>query len=352
MRPQLLTLLLLSVASVLTACTPQRQYQSLPERVSAAVAWNDQRERWHIGTVIEGDRPESLMRVLCITEAEQHDQFGHDQLLDGINIDVSLAEDDGHGSTTGVWTLDGEPWPGDGWVRDHGRFPPSFQSPSAQSANALYRALRQAESATFTSLASIDDSPLISTTFDLTSLFVPSFDFAFDNCDADTINQRLPSPGRIDAYWLPEHQSHFYSAMLPALHGQALAYLICAPVSFYDEYPAWLDDDPLDIALIAGLILDTEQEAAQVTWSSNVVGRHAATWQNTDGQLTAGSHRDNLKFYDALRRSEVLDLTLAIDDRPHLEIQLHGAATFAMPLANQLHSCVQHYAESYGEHLR
>ena len=351
MRPKLL-ILLLTVASVLSACDGQRQYRSLPHGVGAAVAWNGDRERWHIGAFIEGDRPESLLRVLCITEADATSQFDHDYLLPGINIDVSIAKDEGHGSLEGEWVIDERKWDGVRWPRSHGTAPPSFEAPSEQGADALYQALRDARTATFTSLASIDDSPLITTTFDLTSLFVPSFDFAFDNCNAETINQRLPSPGRIDAYWLPEQQAHFFSTTVPALRGQSLAYLICAPASLYDEFPAWLDEDAEDIALIAGLILDTEQEAAQVVWSSNVVGRHAARWQNTDGLLTAGSHHENLKFYDALRRSDVLDLTVEIDDLPPVEIQLHGAATFAMPLANQLHGCVQDYADIYGEHLR
>ena len=342
---------ILVLTAILTGCSGERHYARLPDGVSVAVAWNESDERWHIGVIGEGDRPDSRLRVLCITEAgNTPDRF--DDLVPGINIDVSLAEDEGHGSLHGVWSLDGQAWDDEDWVRNQGTFPPNFQAPSPSANQSLYEAVRDAETATFTSLASIDGAPLIAASFDTASLFSTPLQPTLDDCDPVELNKQLSSEGVGHyAYWHPELERHWITMTLPELSGQALVYVACAPTAFYDETPSWLSPKGDDsVALIANIHLEEEDRftgEASVQWSSNTVGREFAQWEVRDGSLSPDSHRSNLKLYDALRRSAVLDFVVRQDGADDLRLQIGGATALSAPLASILHGCVQEYADAY-----
>ena len=355
MRPKFLIIILLTVVSVLSACDGSRQYRSLPDGVSAAVAWNEQRGRWHIGAFIEGDRPESLLRVLCITEAGAAPQFDDDHLLTGINIDVSIAKDEGHGSLEGEWVIDERKWDGVRWARSHGTVPPSFEAPSEQGADALYQALRDARTATFTSLASIDRRPLITTAFDIEALFSTTNQPLLDQCRNDTLHDLLPpDPVAITAYWFAEQERHHFVAGLPDLQGMAYIFLNCAPSAIYDEVPFRLSDaNETEITISAGIILQEEVTLSGnpiVQWSSNVVGRERTRWKLEHRALVALSHIDQLKFYDALRRSNALDVVVEPDnpDIPGgIHLQIASARALSGPLGPEIDGCFREYADTY-----
>ena len=84
-------LTILALAAVLVGCSGERQYARLPDNVSAAIVYNEQNERWHAAAIVAGDRPQSSLRVLCLTEEGNPDEFtGHTHT--GINIDASPGE--------------------------------------------------------------------------------------------------------------------------------------------------------------------------------------------------------------------------------------------------------------------
>ena len=342
---------ILMLAAVLVGCSGERQYERLPDGVFAAVAWNESDERWHIAVGGEGDRPDSRLRVLCITEAgNTPDRF--DDLVPGLNIDVSLAEEEGHGSLRGVWSIDDQAWDGEDWVRNQGTFPPNFEAPTPSANQSLYEALRDAETATFTSLALIDGAPLITASFDTAALFSTPLQPTLDDCDPIELNKQLSSePLWHYAYWHPELERHWFAISLSELSGQARVFLSCAPTAFFDEAPSWLSpmgDD--SVALIPVIQLEEEDRftgETSVQWSSNTVGREFAQWEVRDGSLIPDSHRTNLKFYDALRRSNVLDFVVRQDGADDLHLQIGAATALSAPLAGVLHGCVQEYADAY-----
>ena len=353
-RPTLFRAVLpiLALVAVLVGCSGGQEYASLPDGVSAVVAWNELRERWHIGVIGDGDRDGSILRVLCITDAAVSSDFDQDRLLPGLNIDVSLAEGEGGGSLKGVWKIDGRSWDGEDWVREQGHSPPAFVASSAENAQSLYDALRDAGTASFTSLASIDDSPLITTTFDVGALFSTPVQSTLDECKPDGLDKRFSSElATVYAYWHQELQRHWFSMVLPELSGQGRVALVCSPIAFYDQTPSWLSAHRDDhVALIASILPSDQSHLAgdaTVQWSSEVVGREATRWEMVGRSLVPGSHQANLKFYDALRRSPLLDLVVRTEDADPLYFQVAGADALSAPLTGVMHGCVQEYADGY-----
>ena len=345
---------ILALAAVLVGCSGEQEHPSLPDGVSAVVAWNELRERWHIGVISDGDRDGSILRVLCITEAGVSSDFDEDRLLPGLNIDVSLAEGEGGGSLKGVWKIDGRSWDGEDWVRGQGHSPPAFVASSSENAQSLYVALRDAGTASFTMLASIDDSPLITTTFDVGALFSTPLQSTLDECGPGGLDKRFSSElATIYAYWQEAMQRHWFSMVLPELSGQGRVVLVCSPSTLYDQTPSWLSTHRDDhVALIASILPSDQSDLtgdATVQWSSNVVGLEATRWEMVGRSLVPGSHQANLKFYDALRRSPLLDVVVRTEGADPLYFQVAGEDALSGPLTGVMHGCVQEYADEYGQ---
>lgn len=353
---------ILVLAALFVGCTSAPPAR-LPDGVAAVAAWNEMRERWHVGVIGEGDRDGSILRVLCITEAGVSFDLDHDRLLPGLNIDVSLAEDDGRGSLKGVWTIDGRSWNGEDWVRDQGHSPPSFVASSSENAQSLYDALRDAETASFTSLASIDYSPLITTTFDTGALFSTPLQPSLDECGLDGLNERFSSElATMYAYWIPDSERHSISLIdrdAATDHGLILS---CGPkVMTDDDAPAWIREAEGDIYAAATLLgfsgesdHDHDQtdssmvESVTVSWVDDDGNVGTAVWEANGSWIQPPSLRENLRFIDTLRTSDELTLTVEAADQEPVEMTLTGAALFAKPIGAELETCIREYADLNG----
>ena len=367
-------LTILALAAVLVGCSGERQYARLPDNVSAAIVYNEQNERWHAAAIVAGDRPQSSLRVLCLTEEgkpEEHPSRGHT----GLNIDASPGERrDGESTWSSssispseitdpesvwgrqwAWQLDGQPWEGGRWSMSNNTRPANLVAENEEVESAFFVDLQRAKTAEL--IGSKDEADDITIAFDLTRLFSTPLQFAIDDCDSSVIEQRTSDYHSAYAYWHPVLERHWITMSVPELSGQAGVYLICAPTAFYDETPGWLStpswlspkgDD--SVALIANIHLEEEDRftgEVSVQWSSNTVGREFAQWEVRDGSLSPDSHRSNLKLYDALRRSAVLDFVVRQDGADDLRLQIGGATALSAPLTSILHGCVQEYADAY-----
>ena len=354
---------ILALAAVLVGCTSEREYARLPDGVAAVAAWNEMRERWHVGVIGDGDRDGSILRVLCITEAGVSSDFDHDRLLPGLNIDVSLAEDDGRGSLKGVWTIDGNPWDGEDWVRDGGHSPPAFVASSSENAQSLYDALRDAETASFTSLASIDYSPLITTTFDTGALFSTPLQPSLDECKPDGLTERFSSElATIYAYWIPDSERHSISLIDRDPVADHSVMISCGPKQWTDDdAPPWIRDAKGDVYAAATLLISVEDsdsshdqsdpptvESATVSWADSDGKERTSVWDASSGWLQPPSARENLRFIDALRGSEKLAVTIETDDAEPITMTLTGTALFGKPMGAELDACIREYADLNG----
>ena len=84
------SLVLVALAALATACSGDPPAR-LAEDVSVGIVYDDQADRWHVGAIESGDRPNSVMRVVCLKEPgrPEGDPGLHHT---GINFDVQPGD--------------------------------------------------------------------------------------------------------------------------------------------------------------------------------------------------------------------------------------------------------------------
>ena len=351
-RAVVILLLVTLAAAVTAACAGQRQHRSLPDGLNAAVAWNENGDQWHLGVWLAGDRLGSNLTLLCITDPKRTPEFGSAERT-GFSIHVSLSREDGEYAFDGRWQIEGQGWDGADWERDSSWSPPRYEAPTPEDRDAFYRALRGAEIAQFTNFDR--DDPLHSTSFDVASLFATDLNLAFDDCDTETIDQLDWPRGSIYIYWVDNGegwQSHWYVATSFSIDEQWLATLVCAPPEFYDEPPNWLveeaENTPIPLVALRRLGESIAGETVMVTWGSTVVGRHSTNWEVGEYEISPTSELDTLKYYDALRRSDPLEISIQEENGALYDVQVPGTVLTELPLSREFDGCVREYADQYG----
>lgn len=111
-----ISIVLVGLTALVTACASDPSAR-LPESVSVAIVYNDQADRWHAGAIVAGDRPDSSLRVLCLTEAGKP-EGDSGRTHTGVNIDVQPGDFDGRSGSDWSWRLDGQPWECGRWDLD------------------------------------------------------------------------------------------------------------------------------------------------------------------------------------------------------------------------------------------
>ena len=331
----------------------------LPDGVMAAIVYNEHAERWHAGAMVMGDHPDSMLRVVCLTEAgKPWEDSGSEHT--GINIDAQPGNLDGLSGLDWSWRLDGRRWDGGRWSFDFNTGPPTLVAVDMDVEAAFFRDLPGAEIAELIGVRT--DEEQVSIQFDVTTLLSTPVQFAIDECDEEAIEERTGDYHSAYAYWIPDWKRHSITLteLDPATERRLL--LTCGPASWTDDdAPDWIREAKGGVYAAAMLIAfpddsnlshdqaDTQSvESATVSWVDDDGRVGTAVWDVNYGWLRPPSAQENLRFIDALRGSEELSVTVEVDDEAPVEVKLRGAALFAKPLGAELDTCIREYAEQNG----
>ncbi|MYB23028.1 MAG: hypothetical protein F4066_05455 [Chloroflexi bacterium] len=338
-------LFIFTSVAVSPACGGDELRPRLPEGVTAAVAYNEPEDRWHLGAIAQGSRDGSNLRLLCIVKGEREPEFESNNRV-GLSVQVWLSEDDGQGARAGIWHLDGRRWPGDDWVRLRDHVPPSFEPGTADGAESFIADLANAKQARFTSM--IDDQPLLSTSFDTEALLSTPLQSALHDCRPETVSGWQKTGANIYAYWRDDLQTHWYAASLPDANGEFGVFLYCGTLEFLDSWPVWLDDTPADRrVLVIGLATPDRElvwTPARVSWIADGVNAEPSQWQLGDDSLAPPSRAVQMEFYGALRRATIVQLLVEPEAGDAIEAELRTAGLWRLPLSEELHGCAAEYA--------
>lgn len=351
-------LVLLGLSLALCACSEEPTAR-LPDNVTVAIVYNEQAERWHAGAIVFGNRPESLLRVLCLTEAGKP-EGDHGGEHTGINIDAQPGNLEGRSGADWSWRLDGQPWEGGRWGLDFNTSPATVANENADVELALLRDLRTAKMAELSN--SRDGEEVISVQFDLTALFDTPAQFAIEECNADAIEQRAGEYHSAYAYWIPEWERHSITLIERDSATDHRLLLSCGPTGWTDDdASAWIREAEGEVyaaATLMGFRDETSHshdqadastaESATVSWVDGDGNAGMAVWDVDRSWVQPASAHENLRFIDALRASEELIVTVEMPDAGPTEIKVRGAALFAKPLGAELEACIREYADLNG----
>ncbi len=343
------------LGAVLAGCSSDPPAR-LPENVTAAIVYNEQADRWHAGALVAGDRPQSFLRVVCITEAgKPWGDSGSEHT--GINIDAQPGDLDGRSGSDWTWRLDGRRWEGGRWALDHNTSPTTVVAEDADVATAFLRDLRRARMAELSNARAGED--VVSVHFDLTLLFDTPVQFAIDNCDREIIERSTGDYHSAYAYWLPNQQRHSITLTdYDPATGRRL-FFSCGPTQWTDDdTPDWIREAKGEVYAVAvvDIVADNGQdqddstavETAAVSWTDDGGNEGSAVWEQHDSSLRPMSTSDNLRFIEALRNSEQLNITIESADAEPMALTLRGAALFDKPMGVELAACIREYADLNG----
>lgn len=351
-RSSTASLLLLSLITLAAACTSDPPPR-LPDNVTVAIVYNEPAERWHAGAIVQGDRPESILRVLCLTEEGKPGvDGGHSHT--GINIDAQPGDLGGRSGSDWSWHLDGQPWDGGRWRLDFNTSPATVVARDPDVEAALLRDLRSAKVAEL--INSRAGEEVVRVRFDLAPLFSTPVQFAIDNCNEDTIEDRAGEYHSAYAYWLPNFERHSISLIAPDPDDAGRLVLSCGPKAFADDgAPDWIRNTNGDIVAAAMLFTNSDDandhvdsqsaEIVAVSWTDDDGKNGTSHWERNHSWLRPSSADDNLRFIDAVRRSETLTVTIEASDAGPIWLTLRGPDLFAKPMGAELDTCIREYAD-------
>lgn len=350
--------LLVALAVLLVACSDDHPAR-LPNEVTAAIVYNEQADRWHAGAIASGDRPDAFLRVLCLTEPGFPEaDAGREHT--GINIDAQPGSLDGYSGLRWSWLLDGQRWDGGRWSFDFSTGPPTVVAVDPDVEAAFFRDLRRADAAVL--VGQRDGEERLSVRFDLTALFNTPIQFAIDECEQNAIEDHTGDYHSAYAYWIPDSERHSITltAHNPATGASLL--LSCGPTVWTDDdAPTWIRDAKGDVYAAATLTVLRDEgnqshdqadastvESAAVSWVAEDGNGGSARWGMNHGSAQPPSAQENLRFIQALRRSEELTVSIEVSDAEPIEMRVNGAALFAKPMGADLDACIREYADLNG----
>ncbi len=370
-------LAILALAAVLVGCSSDPPAR-LPENITVAIAYNEHVDRWHAGAIVSGDRSDSSLRVLCLTEAgKPWEASGHTHT--GINIDASPGEGrEGESAWSysispseitdpesvwgreWTWQFDGRPWEGGRWSMSTNTRPANLLPANDEVGLAFFDDLKRAETAEL--IGRKEDSDDLRITFDLTSLFLTPAQFAIDDCDENVIERRTGDYLSAYAYWVPKGKRHSITLMDRNAVTDNTVLISCGPTPWnHDDALAWIRETEGDVYAIATLIVpwdDSNQshdqddastaESATVSWVNGSGNVGTAVWEARRGWIQPLSARESLRFIDAVRDSAELTLTVEAADTDPVQMTLDGIAFFAKPMGAELETCIREYADLNG----
>ena len=367
-------------AALLTACSSDPPAR-LPDGVTAAIVYNEDAERWHAGAILHGDRPNSSLRVLCLTEAgKPWADSGREHA--GINIDAAPGDAEGNegderswsassdssasSGNEGIWgynwgwRIDGRPWEGGRWSLDANTHPARVVAVDVETESEFFQELRNADSAAL--IGSKDGDERLAVRFDLAPLFDTPAQFAIDACDQDSIEQRTGGYHSAYAYWIPNSERHSISLTVRNPESGHSLLLSCGPTAFTDDdAPAWIRQSTGDIYAVVTLWLSTDEashahdqserlavSSAVLNWSDEHGNSGTANWDVQRNWLYAPSAVENLLVIDSLRESQKFTITIESADAEPATLILNGAALFSKPMGDELDACIREYADLNG----
>ena len=350
-----LVIAVIALGILATACSDEPPAR-LPENVTAAIVYNELADRWHAGAIVSGDRPDSFLRVLCLTEAgNPWDDSGNEHT--GINIDAQPGETDGQRGFDWSWSLDGQRWNGGRWKLDANTTPPSAITADLEEEQAFFRELRNAKTAAL--IGEKDGEERLRVQFALEPLFDTPIQFAIDNCDRDSIEERAGDDYSAYAYLNPESGRHTITLTVRSIVTKRSLILTCGPTGWLDDdAPAWIREANGEVYAAATLFVFPDAasahadppaaDSATVSWIDDDGSAETAVWDLDRRWLQPPSARENLQFIETLRTSDELAVTVEASGVAPVKMRLQGAALFAKPMGAEMDACIREYANLNG----
>ena len=338
----------LVIAAVIASVCASEEDHRLADGVTAAVAWNELTERWHAGVLIGGNQPVSFLSIFCITDGGKTTSDSLDDRV-GINVTANPGDFEGVSGLDWKWEVDGAAWQGESWGVTTNRQPPAIVPPDVSVAEAFVLDVQDAT--TLSLIGSYQGEMRYRVEFDVMSLLSTPLNFVLEDCDAEAIGQRVGAIRQAYVYWVEASSSHAFSFTTYDDEDHWVLGLACIPKSYADELPEWVEEEQGGVVALAtlryigdGIAASLLRDTADVRWLDDDGEAASGSWVVRKQRLTPSSSSENLRFIDAMRRSDELQITIESDTGSD-DVAVSGSIFFTMPMGTELATCLREHAD-------